>query len=360
MQKVNAPHARELRDAFERVLSTSAFSGGAEVAAFEELLAAHTQTRFAVAVNSGTAALMLALKAAGITHNDEVILPANTFFATAEAVMAIGATPVLVDCEANTALINFDAAEAAVSTRTKALIPVHLYGQPANMDRARQIAARNGLLLLEDNAQAIGAKWKGMPTGSLGDAAGFSFYPGKNLGALGEGGAITTNDAQIAASVRRLREHGSETKYAHDEWGYNERMHGMQAAFLSAKLPGLADAQQLRNEAVATYRELLKTNLRVIWFETQPEVEHVYHLFVIRVQNRERVIRHLSEAGIATGIHYPVPLHLTPAAQGKLGQPGQFPIAEENASSVLSLPLFAGITRDQIAYVVDQLAIAAE
>jgi dTDP-4-amino-4,6-dideoxygalactose transaminase len=347
MGVVNEPHLGELRAAFERVLATSQFVGGEEVARFERMLAEHTGTAHAVGLNSGTAALQLALQAADIGPGDEVIIPANTFFATAEAVVNVGADPVLVDCEQGTALIDANAAEAAVTERTAALIPVHLYGQPVDMDRMRAIADRHGLFLLEDNAQAIGGMWNGKQTGSLGDAAAFSFYPGKNLGALGEGGAVTTDNEMLASRIDSLRGHGSLVKYHHEDWGYNERLHGLQGAFLAAKLPGLAQAQALRDQAVQQYRDLLQ-HPDITWFETQPGARHVWHLLVLQVPQRDAVLETLHESGIHAAIHYPVPIHLTPAAGEQLGKLGQFPVCEEIANNILSMPLFAGITSAQV------------
>lgn len=358
MGVVNAPYLRELRTAFDRVLDSSQFVGGEEVAGFEAMLASFVGTEHAVGVNSGTAALQLALMAAGIGRGDEVILPANTFFATAEAVVAVGADPVLVDCERGTALIDLDAMEAAITARTAALVPVHLYGQPVDMDRVNEIATQRSLFVLEDNAQAIGATWNGRMTGTLGDAAAFSFYPGKNLGALGEGGAVTTNDSNLATRIDLLRSHGSLQKYHHDRWGTNERLHGLQGAFLSVKLAHLANAQQLRDAAVERYKRQTAESTEITWFETDARARHVWHLLVGQVERRDEVLTQLSNAGVQAAIHYPVPLHLTPASEGQLGKRGQFPVAEELANSILSVPLFAGITDEQVDRVVAALGEA--
>jgi dTDP-4-amino-4,6-dideoxygalactose transaminase len=348
MSVVNEPYTDELRAAFERVLRTCQFVGGNEVLAFEQQLADYVDSPHALGLNSGTAALQLALLAADVGPGDEVLLPANTFFATAEAVMAVGATPVLVDCSTDTALMDADATEAAITERTAAIIVVHLYGQPVDADRFREMAERHGLFLLEDNAQAIGARWQGRMTGSLGDAAAFSFYPGKNLGALGEGGAVTTTDSALAHRIDLLRSHGSTVKYHHEEWGWNERLHGMQAAFLSVKLAHLEHAQKLRNDAVEQYRQLIGHDERIQWFTTALGATHVWHLLVVQVANRDAVLEKMSTRGIGVGIHYPMPVHLTPAAEGRLGTPGQFPNAERLSRSIISLPLFSGITVQQV------------
>lgn len=348
MGAVNAPARDELRAAFERVLTSSQFVGGEEVSAFEAMLANYVGTSYAIGVNSGTAALHLALLAAGIGAGDEVVIPANTFFATAEAVVAAGATPVLADCDPSTALMDPNACEAAITGRTAAIIPVHLYGQPVDMDRYSQIARQNSLFLLEDNAQAIGGKWNDRQAGSLGDAAAFSFYPGKNLGALGEGGAITTSDENLARKIDHLRSHGSLIKYQHEYWGWNERLHGMQGAFLAAKLPHLDRQQQSRNTAVELYCELTEWHPHIEWFETHELASHVWHLLVVQVPNRDKVLETMVQNRVTAAIHYPVPIHLTPAAGGELGKEGDFPHSERLAKSILSLPLYAGISDEQV------------
>ncbi len=355
MSAVNAPYRDELRTAFDRVLQSSAFSGGLEVEAFESVLSEYIGVVQSVAVASGTAALQLALAAAQIGRGDEVILPANTFIATAEAVVAVGATPVLVDCDPDTALMDLEETESRITSRTKAIIPVHLYGQPVNMDRAREIASKYGLFLLEDNAQAIGASWNGVKTGSLGDAGCISFYPGKNLGALGEGGAVTTSNEDLASNIRLLRDHGSKRKYVHDLWGLNERMHGLQGAFLAVKLAGVDRAQALRDGVVNYYKAQLVTSDKIGLFSTHELARHVYHLFVVQVDRRDAVLESMVKSGIGVGIHYPVPLHLTPAADGQLGKKGEYPNAERLSDRILSLPLFSGMTTQQVDVVVEAL-----
>lgn len=350
----------ELRDAFERVVATSAFSGGKEVQAFEAMFADFVGTSHAVGVGSGTAALHLALLAAGIGAGDEVIVPPNTFFATAEAVLAAGATPVFADVDPATALIDPAAVADAVTPRTAAIIPVHLYGQPAPMDAMRSIATRYGLFLLEDAAQAVTATWDGRQAGSLGDAGAFSFYPSKNLGALGEAGAVVTDDQDLAQRVARLRAHGETARNVHVRPGFNERLDGLQAAFLAAKLRHLGEAQRLRLEAVERYRQQLAELDHVRLLETAAGCGHSYHLLVARVPRRDKVFGALRADGIEAGIHYPTPIHLQPACHDMGGRPGQFPRAEELAASILSLPLSPGMTENQIDRCVRSLDHALE
>jgi len=347
----------ELRAAFERVVASSAFVAGEEVRRFESALAEYVNGLRAVAVGSGTAALHLTLLAAGVGPGDEVILPPNTFFATAEAVMAAGATPVFADVDPNTALIDPAAVDAAITSRTAAIIAVHLYGQPADMEALGRIADRYSLFLLEDAAQAIGATWNGEPAGSLGHAAAFSFYPAKNLGALGEAGAVTTTDGDLADRVALLRAHGEAAKNVHVRFGFNERLDGLQAAFLLAKLPYLEQAQKRRLEAVIRYRELLDTLEGVTLLRTDRRAGHVYHLLVVRVPRRDRVFGALKAKGIEVGIHYPTPIHLQPACQ-PLSRRGPFPHAEHLAATILSLPLFPEISTSQIERSVECLADA--
>lgn len=358
MAVVHAPVRDELRAAFERVLDQGCFNGGAEVERFEEALAARLGVGHVVGVGSGTAALQLALAAAGIGPGDEVVLPANSFFATAEAVLAVGATPVFADVDAGTALLDPDAVSAAVTPRTAAVIAVHLYGQAVDADRLREITTRHGLLLLEDAAQAIAGDWRGTPVGALGGAAAFSFYATKNLGALGEGGAVSTDDPELAARVRMLRSHGEAAKHVHALWGWNERLDTLQAAFLTVKLRHLDEAQRLRDAAVARYSELLPAVDEVQLLRRAPEARHVHHLMVVRVPRRDAVLEALRAAGIGAAVHYPTPIHLQPACQALGGRRGQLPNTEALADSVLSLPLFPGLTDDQVGRSVHALSTA--
>lgn len=354
MASTNEPYRDSLREAFERVLDSGDFGTGSEVGAFEASFAEKVSTRHAVGVGSGTAALHLTLVAAGIGAGDEVVLPANTFFATAEAIVAAGARPVPVDTLPDTANIDPDAVEAALTPRTAAVVAVHLYGQPADMTRLQHIAGRNNLFLLEDAAQAIGATWDGKPAGSLGDAAAFSFYPTKNLGALGQAGAVTTSDRELAGRIATLRQHGEEPRNWHTQWGHNERLDGMQAAFLRAKLADLDTAQANRDAAAARYRELLAGHDDVELLSIDHRARHVHHLLVVRVDHRDEVREHLARHGVETGVHYPVPVHLQPAAA--LSPAGSRPNAERHAARIISLPLYPGIPSDHIDQCVEALA----
>ena len=356
---VHQPMLGDLRAAFDRVLATSAFIGGEEVERLEGALAARAGVDHAVGVGSGTAALHLALVAAGIGAGDEVILPANTFFATVEAVIAAGATPVLTDVDATTALLDPAAVEAAITPPTAAVVAVHLYGQPVDAGRFVSLAARHGLFLLEDAAQAIGAEWDDQPVGSLGDAAGFSFYPAKNVGALGDGGAVTTSDAALARRVRLLRNHGEAGRNHHVLAGFCERLDGLQAAFVAVKLSHLDSMQPLRDAAVAHYRRRLVELEGLTLVATAPRARHVHHLMVVRVRHRDAVLDALRDRGVGASVHYPTPIHLQPAGEF-LGKPGDFPVAEALAHSVLSLPLYPGITVDQLDYCIAALRAAME
>jgi dTDP-4-amino-4,6-dideoxygalactose transaminase len=349
----------EVDEAIRRVLDTSAFILGREVEAFERAFAEYVGARACVGVSNGTAAIQLALQACGVGPGDEVVVPANTFFATAEAVSTAGATPVFVDCDPVT--YNLDAAriEAVINERTRAVIPVHLYGQPADLDAVFEVAERHDLLVIEDAAQAHGARYKGSRVGPLARAGCFSFYPGKNLGAYGEGGAVVTNDAEVARRLRMLRDHGSEQKYRHELVGYNSRLEGMQGAVLNVKLKYLDDWNSLRRRHAARYRELLApladSGALALPFEAD-YAEHVYHLFVVQTDARDELQRYLSAAGVQTGIHYPVPVHLQPAYAALGHKEGDFPNAESQSKRVLSLPMFAELTEQQIRYVADALA----
>ncbi len=357
LEVVHRPMADDLRAAFERVLRSSSFVDGVEVANLEAALAELVGVPHAIAVASGTAALHLALLAAGIGPGQEVVVPANTFFATAEAVMATGATPVLADVDVTTGLLDPEAVEAALTPRTAAVAAVHLYGQPVDADRFGALARRHGLFLLEDAAQAIGAAWHNRPAGSLGHAAGFSFYPGKNLGALGDGGAVTTADADLARRVRLLRNHGEERKGVHAVAGFCERLDELQAAFLLAKLPHLPAAQAARQRAVDRYRRRLAELQPVQVLETAAGARHAHHLFVVRVPRRDAVLASLHAAGVGASVHYRTPIHLQPAGR-HLGDRGQFPVAETLADSILSLPLYPGIGEAAVDRCVDAVATA--
>lgn len=347
MRAVHEPVLGLLTDAFHRVLRSGVFLGGEEVERFEEELAAYVGVSQAVAVGSGTAALQLLLAAAGIGAGDEVLIPPNTFFATAEAVVATGARPVLVDVDLGTGLMDPTAVAAAVGPRTAAMVPVHLHGQPADMEALRGLAQRHGLLLVEDAAQAIGAADAGRPVGALGDGAAFSFYPGKNLGALGDAGAVTTDDATLADAVRSLRNHGEQGRHQHVAFGHTQRMDSMQAAFLRVKLAQLPEAQASRDAAVGLYDRDLDALPSARRLRRRAGVRHVHHHLVVRVDRRDEVLRALHRRGVMAAVHYPTPLHRQPAWPVAEAL-GAYPRSESLTSSILSLPLFAGMTPTQV------------
>jgi dTDP-4-amino-4,6-dideoxygalactose transaminase len=338
--------------AMARVLDDAAYVGGPAVQAFETGFAAFTGSGYCVGLNSGTAAIALLLQASGIGPGDEVITAANSFFASAEAISEVGATPVLVDCRDDDALIDVAKLEAAITPRTKAILPVHLYGQPADMDAIDAIAEKHGLKVFEDACQAHGASYKGRPAGSLADGAAFSFYPGKNLGAYGDAGAVTTNDDVTATTVKMLREHGSAVKYEHGLVGWNERMDALQGAVLTAKLPHLAAWNERRRALADFYRANLPA--WAVPFTAHPDRVSSMHLFVVRVRDRDAVRHALSEKGIQTLIHYPIPIHLQPAYEGRWKR-GQFPVAETLSEEVLSLPMYAELTDEQAREIIDAM-----
>jgi dTDP-4-amino-4,6-dideoxygalactose transaminase len=349
--------ADEVAAGWASVTARTAFIGGAEVAEFEHQFAAYCETTHCVGVSSGTDAVELALRALRIGPGDECVLPANTFIATAEAVARAGATPVLVDCREDTALIDIDAAAAAVNSRTRAVIPVHLYGQPAPVEQLRALLPAD-VAIVEDAAQSHGARRFGRPAGSLGDIAATSFYPGKNLGAYGDAGAVTTGHGELADTVRLLREHGSPRKYEHPVLGFNSRLDTLQAVVLSAKLRRLDGWNESRRLAAERYGKLLAELSGVVPPVTAEGSEPVWHLYVVRVGGRDDVLKRLNAAGIGAGIHYPTPIHLT-GAFADLGQSsGAFPVAERLAGEILSLPLFPEITAAQQERVVETLAEA--
>jgi len=356
---LHQPLRVELHAALDRAIVSSAFTGGTEVDAFECELGAWLGVSHAIGVGSGTAALTLALVAAGIGRGDEVVLPPNTFIATAAAVMASGAVPVLADVDPDTALLDVDAAAAAITTRTAALIPVHLYGQPVDGDHFAELARRHGLFLLEDACQAIGAQWADRSAGSLGDAAAFSFYPSKNLGALGDGGAVTTNDPVLARRVRLLRNHGEVRKHDRAVWGACERLDALQAAFLRVKLARFGEEQRRRVVAATRYIEQLSDVPDVQLLSTAAQATHAWHLMVVRVPRRDAVLRALQSRGIGAAVHYPTPIHLQTGAV-ELGKPGDYPAAEDLSRSILTLPLWPGMGDELMDQVVVGLRDALE
>lgn len=344
----------------QSIVSRAAYTMGPELARFEAEFAAYCGCRYAVGVSSGTDALKLAYLAVGVGPGDEVVLPVNTFIATAEAVSHIGARPVFVDCRAETANIDPRSAEEAITDRTRAIVPVHLYGQPADMDAIRAVAGQHGIPVIEDACQAHGARYRRQRAGALGLAAAFSFYPGKNLGALGDGGAVVTNDDDVAAKIRLLRNHGQEDKYTHGVVGYCDRLHNLQAAFLSVKLPHLDEWNDSRRVAATRYDTMLDGVAGVERLTTIDDVVHVHHLYVVLVDERDRVREALAAAGVETGIHYPVPLHLTPAYRSLGYAVGDFPVSEALAERTISLPMHPHLSSAQTEYVIEQLARAVE
>ena len=336
----------ELTEAAARVLSEAEFILGREVECFEEEFARYCACAHGIGVDSGTSALELALRAYGVGEGDEVIAPANTFIATALAISSTGASPVLVDIDPTTCLLDVARLEDAITRRTRAVIPVHLYGQPADMDPILDIAQRRGLVVIEDACQAHGARYKGRPVGSLGHAAAFSFYPSKNLGACGDGGMVTTNDDDIAKSLRMLRNYGQEKKYHHLIRGYNRRLDNLQAALLRVKLKYLNVWNQDRRDRADWYRDLLSD------FVVIPSVadyaEPVWHLYVIQVHDRNELQAYLGERGIGTGIHYPIPIHLQPAYRDLRYRRGDFPFTERACDRILSLPMYPELHPDAV------------
>jgi dTDP-4-amino-4,6-dideoxygalactose transaminase len=347
--------ADEVQAGFARLFENTAFILGAEVAAFEQAFARFSGVKHCVGVASGTDALEMMLRAVGIGSGDEVIVPANSFIATALAVVRAGATPVFVDSDPRTHLIDVQGAARRISRRTRVILPVHLYGQMAAMEELRAIADQAGVVLLEDAAQCQGATRHGSGPASVGLAAGTSFYPGKNLGAYGDGGAVLTNSDDIATAVRALRTYGSEVKYHHPRVGFNSRLDAMQAVVLNAKLKRLAAWNETRRQAARRYDELLAGLDAVTLPVTLSGNQHVWHLYVVRLRRRDDVLSKLNAAGIGAGLHYPVPIHLQGAFTYLGHNRGDFPVAEAAAEEVLSLPLFPEITIEQQRYVASEL-----
>jgi dTDP-4-amino-4,6-dideoxygalactose transaminase len=347
--------SEEVQRGWASVLENTAFILGPAVAEFERDFARFSEVGHCVGVANGTDALELMLRAVGIGAGDEVLVPANTFIATALAVARAGGTPVLVDVDPRYQLMDVEQAARRISRRARALLPVHLFGQIAPMEALAALAKDRNLLLLEDAAQSQGARRNGTGSGGFGLAAATSFYPGKNLGAYGDGGAFLTNAPELTAKVRALRNYGSEVKYEHPELGFNSRLDTLQAVVLSAKLRRLAAWNEARRQAARRYEELLK-DLPITLPETLPGNEHVWHLYVVRVPDkRDEVLRKLNVAGVGAGIHYPVPIHLQGAFRSLGHQPGDFPVAEAAAREILSLPLFPQITAEQQERVAEEL-----
>jgi dTDP-4-amino-4,6-dideoxygalactose transaminase len=343
----------ELNEAMQKVIDDTAFAGGPYVEKFENEFSAYCQCALAAGVSSGTNALHLTLLALGIGPGDEVITAANTFIATAGAISHCGATPVFADCDPETYTLDPAAAEAAITGRTRAIIPVHLFGQTADMDAFMALAAKYKLFVVEDACQAHGAEFRGRRAGSMGDAGCFSFYPGKNLGAYGDAGAVVSNNAALIDRIKMLRDHGSRRKYEHPMIGWNARMDGLQGAILSVKLRRLEAANEARRAHARLYNELLSDCAETVLPFEKAGLRHVYHIFAVCYERRDQLMKHLTEQGVGCGIHYPKPLHLQDAYAFLGKGPGSFPVAEGCANKYISLPMFPELTEEQIQYTAD-------
>lgn len=345
---------KELRSAFDRVFTRSWYIEGVEDEAFEKSFAEYCDSKYCIGVGNGLDALMLALKALGVGEGDEVIVPSNTYIATALAVTYVGATPVFVEPDIRTFNIDPSRIEEKISEKTKAIMPVHLYGQACDMDPIMEIAKKHNLYIIEDCAQAHGATYKGKVIGSFGDVAGFSFYPGKNLGALGDAGATVTNNKELADKVRALGNYGSDYKYHHIYKGNNSRLDELQAAFLSAKLPHLDKVNEDRRKTAKKYLDGMH-NPEVILPYVPEYANPVWHIFGVRCQRRDELEKFLNAAGIGTNKHYPIPMHLQECYKDLGFKEGDFPIAEEISATELSLPMYYGMTDEEVQYVIDKV-----
>ncbi len=345
----------DLVPAILETIESTQFILGKAVEDFEKRFAEAHGMKHCIALGTGTDALHVALWAKNIGPGDEVITVSHTFIATAEGISLCGATPVFVDVDPVTYTMDPKKLEAAITKRTKAIIPVHLYGQPAAMNDIMAIARKHNLLVLEDACQAHLATYDNKFVGQFGFATAFSFYPGKNLGAYGEAGGVTTNDDALAVEMRRLRDHGQIKKYHHQQWGHNYRMDGIQGAVLGVKLRFLNEWTEARRRHAKCYADKLKGVGDLVLPKEDPKAKHVYHLFVVQTKFREALQAHLTEKGVGTGLHYPIPLHLQEAYKNLGYVKGQFPVTEQVASHGLSLPMFAELTDEQIAYVVDSI-----
>lgn len=365
MEKRNVPFSifqpmhdeirKELDEAYKNVIDSSYFIQGKECTAFEEEFAAYCESKYCIGVATGLDALYLILKAYEIGVGDEVIVPSNTFIATALAVSYTGATPVFVEPEMETYNINPAKIEEAITEKTKVVMAVHLQGRTADIDAIRTITDKYGLKLIEDAAQAHGARYKGKRAGSLGDAAGFSFYPGKNLGALGDGGCVTTNDKELADKIRALGNYGSDYKYHHIYLGTNSRLDELQAALLRKKLPNLDKWNKYRQEVAKRYLGEIKNPLISLPLQSTEDYEHVYHVFVVRCDRRDELEAYLNENGIGTVKHYPIPMHMQECYKNLEIKEGSLPIAEEISKTVISLPMYYGMTKEDVDYVIEKI-----
>lgn len=348
---MHAPIKQEIMQVFEAFYDSNWYILGDRVKQFEADYAQFNQTEYSVGISNGLDALHIALMALGIGKGDEVIVPSNTYIATALAVSFVGATPIFVEPNIETYNIDPNRIEAAINSKTKAIMPVHLYGQACEMDAIKTIADKHQLFIIEDNAQSQGASYNNILTGAWGNINGTSFYPGKNLGALGDAGAITTNDKELANKAMVLRNYGSQKKYYNEVIGHNMRLDECQATFLSVKLRYLDIWTKQRLQIAAWYDEALKSVEQIILPKTAIQATHVYHLYVIRTQKRDELLRYLNDAGIGTLIHYPIPPHLQQAYTHLGYKKGDFPLAEEIANTVLSLPMWPGMSIDEVDYV---------
>jgi len=360
LQAAHLEVAEEISDGFSRVLADGSFIKGPQVAGFEREFAAFSDAEHCIGVASGTDALELALRAADLPPEAEVVVPANTFAATAAAVVRAGARPVFADVDPDYLLLDPASVARVIGPATAAIVPVHLYGQLAPMKALTDTASEHGIAVIEDAAQSHGATQFGNPPGFLGLAAAVSFYPGKNLGAYGDAGAVLTNSPAVARKVRLLGDHGSERKYVHAELGFNSRLDSLQAVVLRAKLRRLADWNERRRQAAGRYHELFAGLDDITPPQTAPGNVNVWHLYVVQVPDRDHVLETLQESGIQVGIHYPVPVHLQPAFRRYRYGPGDFPVAEAAAARIISLPLYPQITPDQQQVVADALLSAVK
>ncbi len=343
----------EIDDAIQSTIMDSAFIGGKHVKSFEANFASYIGIKNCIGVGNGTDALFVALKALGISAGDEVITVANSFIATSETISMAGAKVVFVDCDKDTYNINVQQIEKAISSRTKAIIPVHLYGQPADMDVIREIAKKHGLFVIEDAAQAHGASYKGNKIGTLGDCATFSFFPGKNLGAYGDAGAVVTDNDELARKVRMVANHGRIEKYNHEFEGVNSRLDGLQAAILNVKLKHIEKWTEKRRTIAELYDQGLKDTVAIP--SRSADNRHVYHLYIVRIKNRTKVVDFLKGQGIATGIHYPIPLPFLSAYRYLNHEPKDFPVAFQYKDEILSLPIHGDMRDEEVFYVIEQL-----
>lgn len=358
LKALHSPLKQEIQRVIGRIIDSGVFTNGPFVERFEEEFAAYCGSEYSVGVSSGTDALWLTLTAMGVGPGDEVITVPMSFIATAEGISLTGAKPVFVDIDPHTYTMDPSALESAITPRTKVLIPVHLFGQMAEMDAIQEIAKKYYLKVIEDAAQSHGAEYQNRKAGSIGDAGCFSFYPGKNLGAIGEAGAVVTNDSSLAKQLRILRDHGQAKKYHHQTIGWNSRMDEIQAAVLSLKLPRLDQENEARRINAASYDEFLSSIEKISCPRVGKMRTHAYHIYAIRTPERARILRTLSKNTIEYGIHYPVPIHLQPAYQSLGHRVGDFPVSEACSESFISLPIFPTLSSTQIQAVSDTISEA--